>query len=159
LQNRYRVVDSRHPPTERRFERMPKSHRAMLKRQYHAALAMLRDAFERCPETLWYDDRPVNAFWQIAYHALYFAHLYMQPDLASFRAWEGEQSDVQYPDGIPGKPDPGSPLPLIANPYTKDQVLAYWAVCDEMVDPAVDALDLARDDSGFYWYDMPKFEH
>jgi hypothetical protein len=52
--------------------------RMMLRSQYHASLAMVREPIERCPEDLWYDDRPTNAFWQIAYYALYFTHLYLR---------------------------------------------------------------------------------
>ena len=132
---------------------------AILKRQYHAALVMHRDAIERCPEALWYDTQPVNAFWQIAYHALYFAHMYLQPDFDSFQPWEKQQSDVQHPDGIPGSADPDSTLPLIPDPYTREQVLEYCTLCQEMVDGAIDRLDLSRPDSGFYWYRMSKLEH
>jgi len=38
-------------------------------------------------------------------------------------------------------------------------VLAYWAICDQMTDAAVDALDLRRRDSGFHWYKVSKLEH
>lgn len=133
--------------------------RTILKSQYHAALAMLRESIERCSEDLWYDDEPTNAFWQVAYHALFFTHLYLQPSAAAFRPWDGQQSDVQHPDGIAGPPDPTSALPLIPSPYSKPDVLAYWEVCDQMVDAAVDAHDLQSHDSGFSRYPIPKFEH
>jgi hypothetical protein len=133
--------------------------RMILASQYHAALAMLREPIERCPDDLWYDDRPINAFWQVAYHALYFTHLYLQPDEAAFRPWERHQGDVQHPDGIAGPPEPGSALPLIPDPYSRADVLAYWEVCDEMVDSAVSTLDLGSDESGFSWYPIPKLEH
>ena len=132
---------------------------AMLKSQYHASLAMLRDAIERCPDELWYDDRPRNAFWQIAFHAVYFAHLYLQQNLDSFEPWEHQQRNVQHPDGIPGRADPNSTLPLIPDPYTREQVLDYCRFCDETVDAAVDSLDLLHPESGFYWYQVPKLEH
>jgi hypothetical protein len=48
---------------------------AVLKSQCHASLAMLRDAIEKCPDDLWLDARPRNAFWQVAYHVLFFTHL------------------------------------------------------------------------------------
>ena len=48
--------------------------RSVLKSQYHASLAMLRQALERCPEDLWYSQEQVNSFWQTAYHTLFFAH-------------------------------------------------------------------------------------
>ena len=133
--------------------------RTSLKSQYHAGLAMLGDAIERCPDALWMDDRPTNAFWQVAYHALFFTHFYLQPDVAAFRPWEGHQADVQNPDGIPGPPDPKSNLPLIPQPYSKSEVLAYWRFCDERVDSFVDALDLTSPESGFWWYAIPKLEH
>src|SRR5699024_2816331 len=50
--------------------------RAALKSQYHASLAMLREAVELCPAEEWTSDAHTNAFWQVAYHALYFTHLY-----------------------------------------------------------------------------------
>jgi hypothetical protein len=133
--------------------------RASLKSQYHAALAMLKESIERCPEETWYDEAPKNACWQLAYHTLYFTHLYLQPDESAFRPWEGHQRDVQHPDGIPGPANPDSTLPLIPTPYSKDEVLTYWELCDRMVDGAVETLDFGRKDSGFYWYPIPKLEH
>src|SRR5678815_260084 len=111
--------------------------RATLKSQYHAALAMLRETIERCPDEVWLNKDHKNAFWQIAYHSLFFAHLYMQPNPEAFRPWEHHQADVQNPDGLAGRPDPNSKLRLIPKPYTKSEVLAYWSLCDEMVDSAV----------------------
>lgn len=137
----------------------PNEHlRSVLKSQYHAALAMLREAIERCPEALWRDPTPVNAFWQLAYHALYFTHLYLMPEVAAFEPWQ-HQHPAQHPDGIAGRADPDSELPLVPDPYTRAQVLAYWQVCDGMVDARVDALDLGRTHSGFPWYRMSKLEH
>jgi hypothetical protein len=133
--------------------------RTSLKSQYHAALAMLKESIEKCPEETWYDETPKNTCWQVAYHALYFTHLYLQPDEAAFRPWKGHQGDVQHPDGIPGPANPESPLPLIPRPYTKEEVLAYWEFCDQMVDGAVETLDLGRRESGFHWYPIPKLEH
>jgi len=131
----------------------------VLKSQYHAGFAMLRETIERCPDQLWLDARPVNAFWQIAYHALFFTHLYMGADSASFQLWAGHQRANQNEDGLARKLDPNSALPLIPLPYTKNQVLEYWGICDGMVNSAVDALDLRRRDSGFHWYKVSKLEH
>ena len=131
--------------------------RVALKRQYRAALAMLRDAVERCPDDVWIDPAPTNAFWQVAYHALYFTHLYLQPDEAAFRPWSEHQVAVQHEDGIAGPADPGSTLPLIPRPYTKVQVLAYADHVGAGVD-GVDELDLASATSGFSWYRMSKLE-
>lgn len=133
--------------------------RAILKSQYHAALAMLRQTIEDCPDEVWFGRDHLNAPWQLAYHTLYFAHLYLQPDEATFRPWEGQQAAAQHPDGIPGRSDPNSRLPLIPEPYARAAVLGYWEFCDAMVDGAVDALDLASPESGFPWYRVSKLEH
>jgi hypothetical protein len=133
--------------------------RPVLKSQYHSALAMLRDAIERCPDEAWFDGSHVNACWQIAYHALFFTHLYLQPDEAAFQPWPRHQGDVQHPDGLAGPADAGSTLPLIPEPYARSLVLEYWDFCDRMVDRAVDALDLESPESGFGWYAVSKLEH
>jgi hypothetical protein len=133
--------------------------RTTLKSQYHAALAMLRQAVELCPDEAWASNEHVNSVWQIAYHTLFFAHLYMQPNEDTFRPWEHHQSEAQYPDGIAGPADPDSSLPLLPSPYTKAQVLAYWRVCDQMVDETINGLDLVSPQSGFSWYKVSKLEH
>jgi hypothetical protein len=118
--------------------------KAALKRQYHAALAMLREAIDRCPDDEWLSRDRKNAFWQVAYHVLFFTHLYLQPNEAAFRPWTHHQGDD---DGTTGEP------------YTKAQVLDYWRFVDQIVDGAVDALDLESPESGFSWYKMSKLEH
>ena len=118
--------------------------RSVLKSQYHAALAMLREAVERCPENEWSNADHKNAFWQVAYHTLFFTHLYLQRDEASFQRWAQHRGDD---DGIDG------------DPYTQAQVREYWLFCDRIVDDAVDAVDLDSAESGFSWYRMSKLEH
>jgi hypothetical protein len=131
----------------------------ILKSQYHAALAMLRDAVEQCPDDLWTAPGHVSAFWQVAYHTIFFTHLYLHRDDKSFEPWPGHQRNVQQQDGLTRPPDPASTLPVLPNPYTKAEVLAYWQVCDDFVDAAVDALDLVAPECGFWWYKVSKLEH
>lgn len=118
--------------------------KAVLKSQYHAALAMLRDAIDRCPDEEWLTRDHKNAFLQVAYHVLFYTHLYLQPNEGAFRPWTQHRGDD---DGTTG------------DPYTKAQVLEYWSVVDQMVDRAVDSLDLENPESGFWWYTMSKLEH
>jgi len=133
--------------------------RKNLKSQYHAALEMVRIAVEKCPDQLWYDQTPTNAFWQVAYHTVFFAHLYLQQNEAAFKPWPGHQGRVQHGDAIPGAADPNSVLPLIPAPYSRAEVLAYCDYCHSLLDDAVDALDLEAPTSGFSWYTASKFEH
>ena len=133
--------------------------RDALKSQYRAGLAMLREAVELCPDDLWLTTENTNAYWQVAYHALFFTHLYLQPTSADFRPWPGHQSQVQNEDGIGGPPDPASDLPVIPEPYSRDQVLTYTAHVAREVETVVDTLDLASLESGFSWYRVSKLEH
>ena len=133
--------------------------RSALKGQYHPALAMLREGLERCPDEIWFSSQHVNAVWQIGYHTLFFAHLYLQPNVAAFRPWKHHQSEVQHEDAMTAPTDPNSTLPLLPEPYTREQVLEYCGFCERMVDEAVDTLDLNSTESGFSWYKVSKLEH
>lgn len=133
--------------------------KSSLASQYRAALRMLREAIDRCPDEVWYDDSPCNAFWQVAYHTLFFAHLYMQVDEAAFVPFRGHQARVQHPDGFRGPADPGSPLPLLPDPYSRGHVLDYCDFCIEQVEGALGEMDLGATGCGFYWYPIGKFEH
>lgn len=129
---------------------------AALKGQYHASLAMLKDAIDQCPDDLWESGEQGVAFWRVAYHALFFTHLYLMPDEKAFRAWERHREESQFMGALPWPPHD---QPKIVEAYTKADVLEYWAVCDAMVDTAVDTLDLDAPGCGFHWYDLPKLDH
>jgi hypothetical protein len=129
--------------------------RAALKGQYHAALAMLKQAIEQCPDDLWTGGTPV-AFWRVAYHTLFFAHLYLHPDEQAFRPWEHHRDEHQYLGPLPLPPHRP---PKIGEPYTKAQMLEYWQLCDAAVDDALDRLDLDAPECGFWWYKLPKLDH
>ncbi len=125
---------------------------AVLKRQYHAALAMLLEAIDSCPAGLWNSTQHVNPFWQIAYHTLFYTHLYLQPAEADFIPWEYHRpGHHRLGAGPDAATDPG--------PYSVEEIRAYWLRCQEMVDGAVDRLDLSAPECGFSWYQMPKLEH
>ena len=132
--------------------------RFAVKSQYHAALAMLRDAIDRCPGALWSSNDYENPFWRVVYHTLYSTHLYLQPRESAFRPWEYHQTGIQDMDDVPAPPDlldalelPHRP-PQTGEPYTQAQMLDYWGICDAMVDGAIDALDLLADHCGFSWH-------
>ena len=125
---------------------------AILKSQYHASLAMLLEAIDTCPGSLWTSDAYTNPYWQVAYHTLYYTHLYLQPDAAAFTPW-----GLHRPDHHRFGPRAESAGPL--DPYAPADLSAYGRLCDGMVDSAVDRLDLAASSSGFDNYPMPKLEH
>lgn len=125
---------------------------AALKSQYHASLAMLLEAIDACPAELWTSDRYVNPFWQVAYHTLFYTHLYLQPSEADFVAWERHRPEHNR---FAAGPDAAAAL----RPYSVDEIRSYGRHCHDLVDPAVDRLDLTAPASGFWWYRMSKLEH
>lgn len=130
--------------------------RAILKSQYHAAIDMLRQAIQRCPDDLWPSSEHPNAFWHVAYHALFVSHMYLQPTFEAFRPWEHHRETYQFLGPVPGNPEL---RPEIGEPYSKAQLLDYLQLCETEIDGAVANLDLAAPESGFPWYKMSKLEH
>ena len=121
-----------------------------LKGQYHAALYMLKGAIESCPDAQWIAGVPPRSFWRLAYHTLFFAHLYLEVTSEGFVAWENHRDEV-ISDHERERLD--------ATPYTQAELLAYWELVDAMVDPQLDKIDLNSPDSGFSWYTIPKLDH
>ncbi len=120
-----------------------------IKSQYHASMMMLRQAAEKCPEALWANDYFVNPFWHVAYHVLYFTHLYLQPREEDFATWNDEPDELH---------DLGKPVEesLIFN---REQILAYLDFCMAQVGEQVNVMDLSAE-SGFYWlpFDMMELQ-
>lgn len=133
--------------------------RAALKSQYRSALATLRAAITKCSEELWLSEQYPVACWQHAYHGLFFGDFYAEQREADFRPWPKHRADNQNPDGIPGPPDPASPLPWLPEPYTRAEALEYCTHIEGLADSRIDAMDFSRTECGFHWYPMGKFEH
>ena len=117
---------------------------------------MLKQAIEQCRDDLWTgDDYPI-AFWRVAYHTLFFTHLYLQVDEKAFSPWEHHRDEYQFLAELPWPPHR---QPKIGEAYTKAQMLEYWSLCDAMIDGAVDRFDLDAQECGFPWYKLPKLDH
>ncbi|MDA3937589.1 MAG: DinB family protein [Actinomycetota bacterium] len=140
--------------------------RFTLTSQYHATLSMLRSAIEQCPNEIWPTAEGGVPFWRVAYHTLYYTHLYLQVDESCFTPWEHHQTGLQDLDDIPGPQHllkilelPHRP-PQTGVPYSRSELLVYWDACDAMVNDAIKALDLMSPDTGFSWHfpSRPKIE-
>ena len=125
----------------------------VLRSQYLSALAMLGQAVERCPDDLWTAGRA--PFWRVAYHALLYAHLYLQPTEADFMPWERHRADAE----VLAARLPYPPFREVApvEPYARADVLAYLEHCRAEVARRVPALDLDAP-SGFAWLPFGKLE-
>ena len=69
----------------------------VIRSQYLASLAMLKQAIIKCPQSLWNDPRDKDKFWFKAYHAIYYAHLYLQVSRAEFVRWEKHSKPASSP--------------------------------------------------------------
>ena len=109
-----------------------------VKSQYGAALAMLEHVTSQCPALMWDDPADQNRFWRVAYHALFYTHLYLQPREEDFAPWDKHREGV-YSLGKPSGEDVDPEL----KPYSREEILEYLAFCRGEVEAQVATLDLA----------------
>ena len=121
-----------------------------IKSQYYAALEMLKQAIEECPESLWYDPEYESPFWHIAFHVLFFTYLYLQPSETEIVLWEKHQEKYTSLGSDAEKAGVGEP-------YSKNDLLAFHRLCCEQVEARVTSLDLEAE-SGFHWLPFDKLE-
>jgi hypothetical protein len=122
--------------------------------QYLASLEMLKRAVTKCPESLWNDPNDKNPFWHVAYHAIFYTHLYLQESEQTFTPWSKHRNEYQFLGQVPWPPH--AP-PQIGEPYDKVNLLEYLALCQNQVRERVPWLDLEAA-SGFDWLPFGKLE-
>jgi len=125
-----------------------------IKSQYRASLKMLGEAVTTCADALWDDEEYHIRFWHIAYHALFYTHLYLQDSDTAFVPWSKHRKGYESLGPLPG---PLHRTPDVGEPYTKEEVLEYLAVCQGQVEERVSSIDLEAA-SGFHWLPFGKLE-
>ncbi len=140
--------------------------RHALKEQYLGGLKMLAQCVERCPQDLWIDPNwPIvpgehreglRAFWRIAFHDIYFTHLYLGQGIDAFQppsaeSGVGSRSDFDAMWRAPWDLEPYD-LPQGTEPCRQSEMLEYIAYVHGLIDATVDDLDLDTEESGFPWY-------
>ncbi|AIE86839.1 hypothetical protein [Fimbriimonas ginsengisoli] len=128
--------------------------RAALAGQYYAGFKMLRQCIEVCPDDLWNEAPWPRSFWRIAYHALFYAHFYMQPSHNNVNLW-----DKQDLEAVALWEDDDENRPRKTEPYTKEELLAYVDHIIGVTEETLAKVDLGSQDSGFPWYPIPKIDH
>ncbi len=123
---------------------------AILTSQYWAALELLKQTIANCPEAVWNSPGDKTKFWQLAYHALFYTHFYLQDSEQTFTPWPKHRDQYQFIGGLPSPPP-------IREPYSQDSVLEYLAFCQQQVAERVPQLDLEAA-SGFDWLPFGKLE-
>lgn len=104
--------------------------KTMIWQQFGAAIDMLDDAINLCPEHLWTavlwkdaDDARYGQFWFVAYHTLFWLDLYLI----------GSSDDFT-------PPSPFILGTLPEKPYTKDQVRVYLDQCRRKCQSTIETL-------------------
>ncbi len=123
--------------------------RQTLAHQYKSGLSMLAEAVRSAKDELWISNSKGGApYWCIAYHALFYTHLYIEPSEAAFKPWKHHREEVVKL----GNPDVGEP-------YSKEEMLSYLELVEKRVLEALSEIDLSAADSGFSWKHRSTLEH
>lgn len=99
--------------------------------QFLAALAMLEQVIVKCPDPIWDAPGDRDKFWNKAYHALFYAHLYLQDTEKHFQPWQKHHD------------------PETGVPFSPEEVLEYLAFVQDQVRERVPQLDMEAE-SGFH---------
>ena len=109
---------------------MAVDYKTFLWNQYGAALDMLEDAIQLCPDHLWTmalwqddEDARYGQFWFVAYHTIFWSNLFLT----------GKREDF-----LPPPPFVRGRLP--EDPYPKEQVLSYLSQCRRKCRATLDGL-------------------
>ena len=120
----------------------------VIKSQYLAALEMLKQAIEACPDALWHNPLYKNQLWHTAYHTLFYTHFYLHRTMEAHTPWEKHREEYRSLGNAPAKD-------II--PVPKAEALEFLAFCQSRVSDLVDDLDLDAP-SGFPWLPFNKLE-
>lgn len=113
--------------------------RHVIRSQYLASLAMLKQAITKCPQAMWDAPRDRDKFWFKAYHALYYAHKYLQASQKDFVPWKKHRK------------------PISSAPLSKEDALEYLAFVGQEVSRRIPVTDLEAE-SGFHGFRIDKLE-
>jgi len=122
--------------------------------QYLATLEMMKQVIEKCPDAVWLNADHTNYFWHIAYHALFYTHLYLQPQGADFTPWTKHRPNLNSFGPPPWAPEEKVEL---GEPFDQAEVLDYLALCQQEVHTQTHSLNLDAP-SGFEWIPLNKLE-
>lgn len=122
--------------------------------EYYSALVMLEESVKKCPAEIWNAPQDQNRTWQVAYHVLFYTHLYLQPTEQDFVPWPKARGEAQYFGPIFFE---GNRAPLILEPYTQAEICEYLDFVRREVARQIPPLTFDAP-SGFDWLRMNKLE-
>lgn len=101
--------------------------KSMTRGQFEAALCMLKECLEKCPEEHWDGKIANDTFRQVAYHTLFYVDYYTSPNESDFTLRElhargGDERTQEVSAGL-----------------SKEESLAYLAICRQKATEAIAA--------------------
>ena len=97
--------------------------RAVIRQQFHAAIDMLANAINACPDSVWPGEGR-GAFWYLAFHVLFFLDMYLSPE-----------DEVRFRPPAPfGRGELEEEVVLPERAYRKDELLGYLEHCRKKLD-------------------------
>ena len=119
--------------------------KAALWQQFGAAIDMLGNAIDACPEELWNDRSRNPEFWYLTYHTLFYLDLSLSGSVEGFAPPEPFNLDELDPAGV-----------LPERPYTQEELRGYLRhgrrKCRETIEALTD--ETARRRAHFDWIDL-----
>ncbi len=82
--------------------------------QFGAAIDMLENAIDACPDALWSDPSRNPEFWYVAFHALFFLDFYLAESPAGFAP--PRPFTISEPDPVGAVPE---------RPYTREEIRTF----------------------------------
>ncbi len=128
----------------------------VLESQYKAAFQMLRQTIEKIPDSQWNTDEYPNPNWQIAYHALWSAKLYLGANLESYVPWADAIEGAESLGGTKDWENPEEGI-IVEGHNAKEVVLSFITVLESDLETSISSLPLSED-SGFEWYPYSRLE-
>ena len=108
---------------------MIESFKAIIWRQFGAAIDMLENAIVACPANVWGDRPGWHEFWYLASHTLFFLDYYMSETAEGFAPPPPFGLEELDPDGV-----------LPPRVYTKEELLTYLEHCRVKTRKAIGSL-------------------
>ncbi len=123
--------------------------------QYEAALGTLRDVIEQCPEQVWSGKAGNHPFSESAFHALFFADVYLGESVEAVKDQEFHRAHAEQFEGYE---ELESRLPV--RTYSPEFVLEYLRFCRAKATQVLHASsqESLEGNTGIEWHDFSRAE-
>lgn len=131
--------------------------KAVIESQFRAAIDMLGECIERCPEEHWATPVGTLPFWEVAYHALCWTDMYLSPRLSAWRADKGTKNG-DTPLHPTGRKEMWNEHP--SRRFERAELRRYVQIVREKLDESLSRETAAslKGSSGFRWIKGPRAE-